>query len=222
MEDPKNQTPNDPPGAAGSGDTTPAPTIPTTPKVEVKDGSILLDGRKAVYESDLIAAKQGLESKLEQAQTVHNQAMDTTKLELSAALQQVADLNAKVATAEQARDAGATPDEDVVRIKQELADALTKVGTLQVDADKALELRRALLSHQYTIPPESLADKDMKQLDSFEEALKALATSRGSGPGPYAIGGGLGGAVPMTPQERAAKVLAVTPVGGVRTAESNK
>ena len=193
---------------------------PDAPKVEVKDGFTFVDGRKFVPESDLIAAKQGLEGKLEQQQTVHSQAIDTTKLELSAAQQDIAKLTAQASEAEQARQSGATSDEEVARVKQELETATTNLIALQAGADKALEYRRALLTVHYSIPADSLANKSMAELDSFEEALKALATSRGSGPGPYALGGGLGGASPMTEEERAAKVLAATDIRGTRTAET--
>lgn len=209
---------------ASSGDVqvpTPTPT-PTAPKVETKDGHILVDGRKMVAESDLIATKKSLESAAEKAQAAHNEAIDAAKLELSAAQQTVADLNAKHAASEQARQSGATTDEEVARIKQERDDALGKVVTLTVDAAKALELRRELLVMRYSIPADSLANKTMSELDSFEEAAKALSTSRGGSPGPYALGGGLGGAAPMTDRERAAKVIASTPHRGVRTAESEK
>jgi len=217
---------NQKPGTVGSeGDVTPPITpepIEPTAKVEVKDGKVLVDGKAYVAEHHLIAAKQGLETAAEKAQTAHNEAIDAVRLELSAAQQQAANLNAKLEEAQNAQGKGATPDEEVARIKTELTDALSKVETLKVDADKSLELRRALLVIQYGITAESLAEKDMKALDSFEGALKALATSRGGGPGPYALGGGLGGVAQMTEQERAAKVLEATPVLGVREAEPAK
>ena len=212
-------------GAAGSNEPTPTPT-PATPKVEpkfeAKEGSYFVDGKKMVAESDLIAAKRSLEGQLETQQTAHTQAVDTVNLELSDARKQVADLNAKVTEAQGASGQGATSDEDVARIKQEREDALSKVETLTTEAGKALELRRALLVTQYPgVTAESLADKDMKALDFFEEALKAVVTSRG-GVGQYAIGGGLGGSTPKTNMERATEVIANTPIRGVRTAESGK
>jgi len=206
------------PGAAGSPSPTSTPT-PAAPKVELKDGSILVDGRKMVAESDLIAAKLSLESKLEKAQAAHNEAIDTAKLELSAAQQQVASLNAELTEAKEASKTGATPDEEVARIKQDLANANNLVATLQTDAGKALEYRRALLAMQYPGVVDKLANKTMKELDSLEEALKALSTSRGGGPGNYALGGGGGQPHTMSEQERASKVIAATPVRGTRNAE---
>lgn len=210
------ETENQTPGAASGGEQTQKQNPPDAPKVEVKDGFTFVDGRKFVPESDLIAAKQGLEGKLEQQQTVHSQAIDMTKLELSTALQNVAKLTAQMSEAEQARQSGATSDDEVARIKQELETANSSLTILQTGADKALEYRRALLTIQYSIPAESLVSKSMSELDSFEEALKALATSRGGSPGPYAVGGGAGGAAPRTEEERAAQVLASTGIRGVR------
>ena len=209
----------EPKGAPGDPEATPSPTdLPLTPPpggtptFEVKDGAMTLDGRKLVFESDLIAAKESLKGRLEEAQTVHNKAIDDTRLELSTAQQQAASANAKLQEATQARESGVASSEEVTRAKQEAEDAKGVVG--QATA-KALEYRRALLSLQYQIPAEQLQEKDMTQLDSFEEALKALVTSRG-GTGPYAIGGTGGGTGPLTAMERATQLLAATPVVGVR------
>jgi len=76
-------------------------------------------------------------------------------------------------------------------------------------------LRRAHLALQYQIPSEQLQEKDTTQLDTFEEALNALATTR-SGAGPYAIGRGAGGDAPKTPMDRATAIIEATPVRGVR------
>lgn len=212
----------DPTGAAGNegGETSPTTPAPKTePKVEVKDGIVFVDGKKMVKESDLIAAKQSLESAAGKAQTAHNQAMDNIRLELSAAQQQVADLNAKLQKAqESAPGQGAT--EEVARIKQERDSALTRVETLTTEAGKALELKKSLLVALYPgVTAEQLANKTMQELDSYEEALKAITTARG-GIGPYAKGGGLGQPIPMTDEDRRRKALESTPVLGTRTAQA--
>ena len=208
------------PGASGGeGDKAPPaapPTTPTTPKVELKDGATFLDGKKVVPESDLIASKKSLEGQLSQQQTVHDATIDAAKLEASAAQQTIAQLNAKVTENEEARKAGAVTDTEAASVKQELETAKNSIVTLTADAVRALELRRANLVLQYGVVPDTIKDKDMKALDSFEEALKAVSTARGGGVGPYAVGGGSGEAAPETPMERAAKVLETTPVRGVR------
>ena len=198
--------------------TTPAtpPTTPTTPKVELKDGATFLDGKKVILESDLIASKKNLEGQLAQQQAAHEAAIDAAKLEASNALTQIAQLNAKITEIEEARQSGTVSDTDAASVKQELETAKSSIVTLTADANRALELRRANLVLQYGLAPDTIKDKDMTALDSFEEALKAVSTAKGSSVGPYAVGGGTGEAAPQTPMERAAQVLAATPVRGTR------
>jgi len=191
-----------------------APATSTTPKFELKEGKMLVDGKSVVLESDLIASKKSLESAAEQAQTVHNDAIDKAKLGLSESQTAVAAANAKIQELEKARTTGAVSVEDTAKSKQDLEAAISRAETAET---KSLELRRAHLALQYQIPAEQLQTKDMTQLDSFEEALKALATTRG-GAGPYAIGGGAGGDAPKTPMDRATAILEATPVRGTRNA----
>ena len=78
----------------------------------------------------------------------------------------------------------------------------------------------------YNIPAnsdvaKSLEAKDAKQLDSFEEALKALSTGRG-GPGNYLLGGSGGGAAPVPEMDRAKAVIAATPIRGTRNEPAAK
>ena len=200
--------------SGGEGDPTPTtPTTPTLPKVEVKDGTTYLDGKKVVLESDLIASKKSLEGQLLQQQTAHETAIDTAKLDVSNAQQEIANLNAKIKENEQARESGAVSDEDAAKVKQNLETAVSSIETLTTSA---LELKRANLILQYGVAPDTIKEKDMAQLDSFEEAIKAVSTAKGSGVGPYALGGGSGDAAPMTDMDRAAKILEATPVRGVR------
>jgi len=167
--------------------------------MEYKDGAVFADGKKMVKESDLMALKQSSESAAEKAQTVHNEAVDAVRLELSGAQQALADSNAKLTEAKDAQGKGATTDEEVARIKQEREDALAKVGTLTTEAGKALELKKALLIAQFPgVTAEKLAEKTMEQLDSFEEALKAVSSAPGGFIGPYAAVGGLGQSTPPT------------------------
>ena len=196
---------------------------PATPTMEYKDGAVFADGKKMVKESDLMALKQSSESAAEKAQTVHNEAVDAVRLELSTAQQALADSNAKLTEAKDAQGKGATTDEEVAGIRQERDSALAKVETLTTEAGKALELKKALLVAQFPgVTAEKLADKTMQQLDSFEEALKAVSSAKGGGIGGYAVGGGLGNAAPQSDYERRAAALESASVG-TRTAEpSNK
>lgn len=195
----------------------PAPVAPTA-KVEVKDGKVEVDGKKFVAESDLLAAKNSLEGKLTTQQTAHETAIDAAKLKESESQQTIATLNAKLQEVEEARKAGVVSDEDATKVKQDLEAAK---GSLEKASTSSLEYRRALLVLQYGVAADTIKDKTMEQLDSFEEAVKALATTKG-GVGPYAVGGGSEGAVPETNIERALKVIEATPVRGVRTAEVEK
>ncbi len=192
----------------------PAPIAPTA-KVEVKDGRVIVDGKKYVAESDLIAAKGSLEGKLSTQQTAHETAIDAAKLAESAAQQTIASLTAKAKETEDAPKTGAVTDEEAASVKQELEASKASIVTLTAEAGKALELKRANLVLQYGIVPDTIKEKNMTELDSFEEALKAVSTAKG-GVGNYALGGGSGDAAPQTDIERAAKVIESTPIRGVR------
>ena len=205
--------PKEPEKTSGASSSTEA-----TPQLSIKDGAMTVDGRKIVYESDLIATKKSLEGRLEQQQAVHTGAIDVAKLEVSDAQKQIAQLNAKLQDAEQARKSGAESTEDAAKLKQDLDAA--KSG-LESATSKILELRRAniILTSHGVVTDTQLKDKNLSQLEAFEDALKALGPSRG-GVGSYATGGGTGGATPETPMDRAARILAATPVRGTRTAET--
>ena len=208
------------PQAQAQAAVTAAATTPAQPKVEVKDGVVLVDGKKFVAESDLIAAKKSLQGDIEKAQATHNEAVDKLRLQVDEANKNVATANAALEEAKKARESGATSaPADVAKVKQE-ADAakadLTKANTA------VLDLRRRLIMTAYNISPTSdigkkLSEKSLEQLDSFEEALKALNTGRG-GAGNYALGGGNGGAGEVSAMDRAKTILANTPVRGVRNA----
>jgi len=210
---------NDAPGGEG---TKPAadpkpPVTPTTPDIKVIDGVVQVDGKKYVKESDLIAAKESLQGKFNEAQESHSGIVDKLKVEVSEAQQEVAKANATLKEAQEARSSGDISADDLSKARQEAADtkeALAKSTT------EALDMRRQLIKTTYKIPADSevgkgLDDKTAVQLDALEEALKALQAG-GQGPGNYALGGGSGGATPMTDMERARKTLDATPIRGVR------
>lgn len=203
--------------SGGNADQTPA-TIPEpttaepSAKLEIKEGKVTVDGKAFVAESDLIASKKSLEGQIKTQQTAHETAIDAARLEVSGAQKEIATLNAKITENEQAREAGVVTDEEATRVKQELETTKSSLETLSASA---LELKRANIVLQYGVAPDTIKEKNMAELGSFEEALKAVDTARG-GVGPYAIGGGTGEAAPQTPIERAAKILESTPVRGVR------
>ena len=207
--------PNNPGASGGEGDKTPVPAstpTPTAPKLEVKDGVVYADGKKMVAESDLIAAKKSLEGQIQVQQDAHSVAIDTAKLELSAEQQKSAKLNAELVTAKEARATGAISEEELARIKGE---AETAKGSLESANQRILELRvnNIVTNSGGAVTAESLAGKTLEQLDSFEEAMKAIIAAKGSTPGNYALGGGLGGAQPLSDYDRRKAALEGAKVG---------
>jgi hypothetical protein len=187
----------------------------TAPKFDFKDGVMTVDGKKVVYESDLIAAKKGLEKQIEEAQSVHNSAIDKARLDLSATQTQLAAASAKVKELEDASKAGAVSAEEAAKQKADLEKAKTDAATA---ATAALDARKKNIALQYpgVVTEEQLKEKTPEQLTALEEALKAVITSKGGGPGNYAIGGGAGGTTPPNDMERARSILARTPYRGYR------
>jgi hypothetical protein len=209
--------------APGNEGLTPQQPTATLPKVEVKEGKVLVDGKSYVKESDLIAAKESLQKQLDSAQSVHNEAVDKLRLEVSAGQTEVAKANAALIEANKARTAGGISAEELSKFKKEAEDAKAALVGIQT---ASLDNRRKYLMAAYNIPANSdvakkLQEKDAGQLDSFEEALKALSTSRG-GPGNYAVGAGGGGSAPVSDMDRAKTILANTPYRGVRNEPANK
>lgn len=188
---------------------------PTNPKFEVKDGVMLVDGKKVVHESDLIAAKKSLEHQIESAQAVHNAAIDKAKLDLSEAQTSLAAANARTIELVAAqKNAVAVTPADTAKQAKELKDAQDKAAD---NAKSVLDLRvkNIMLAYPGQVTEEQLKGKTPDQLAAFEEALKAVASGRG--PGPYAIlANAGGGAGPLSDMDRARAVLAATPVRGVR------
>jgi hypothetical protein len=175
---------------------------------------MVVDGKKVVFEHELIAAKKNLEQSIESAQTVHNEAIDKAKLDLSQTQTQLAAANAKVKELETARATGATSDAEVA--KQKAALDVAKQSALDA-TNRVLELRKEKMVLQYNgVTLEQLKDKTTAQLDALEEALKAIASHGGAGP--YAVGGGAGGQAPISEDDRARAILAKTPMRGIREA----
>lgn len=213
IENPGNGAPGTGNGGSKAPPPPPPPTIPDATKFEVKDGKMYADGKELSLTSDLIAAKESLKTQLTDAQTVHSEAIDTARTNLSEAQQQLASANAKIITLETAQKEGATSAEEVTRVSTE-RDAAK--GRADLAEGKVLELRKQVLVSIYKIPVDKLADKSIEQLDSLEEALKAIGAT-GGGAGAYALGGSGGaGAKPLTDFERALALVEATPVVGVR------
>jgi len=107
----------------------------------------------------------------------------------------------------------------VSRIKQEAASAKTAIE--QANSRVVEEVKRnIILASAGAVTQEQLDGKTLEQLDSFEEALKALSQSRGIGN--YAVGPSGGGTGPVSNMERAAALLANTPYRGVSKKAENE
>ena len=189
----------------------------STPKLEVKEGKVFVDGKSYVPESDLLANKKSLEKQLDTATTTHATALDAARLSQSEAETQLATANAELIKLRDAQSKGAASTEEVVKAKQEAADAKKLVEETN---KSSLELRRQVILATYPgLKLEQIKDKTPAELTAFEEALKAVGASK-NGLGAYAFGGGGSGAQPVSAIDRAKLALASTPVRGVRTADT--
>lgn len=212
-----NTPPGSPPATPAPGTPAPSgapstPSSPVSPELKVEGDKMFVGGKEVVYASDLAAVKEGSEKQLEKAETAHNQALGDLRQELSTAQTNVADLTAKLNTANQASQAGTASTQEADKLKQDLEAANTKVTGAET---RILELKRTHLKDFYRVPEEQLKDKTVVQLDALEEALKVVGANRGAGN--YAFGAAPGGgAPPETPIDRAKRVLANTPYLGVR------
>lgn len=177
--------------------------------VSNKDGSISIkDGEKEVRyakESDLLAVKgraEAAESQLSEQKATWNSTEDSYKSQVTE--HHDARLRAEVRSTEleeQLKQATAA-QEELQRVKQDLEKQKIDLGSL---SDRALGYRRQLLVATFNIAEDTVKDKTMAQLDSYEEALRALKASGGFGG--YATTPGSAGAKPETPIDRAKRIV---------------
>ena len=191
---------------------------PGSPSVTTPS-SMVIDGRKVVFESDLIASKRSSEERYKQAVEIHATAIDRLQLDNSNSLQQVSELSDKLNKSIQARETGAVSSEDVAKAIQDLEAAKADLTTSQT---QQLELKRAniVLASKGAVQAEHIAEKDMAQLVAFEDALKVVSQSI-SGAGNYASGAGSGSATPETRMERARRALDSVGIRGVPNTQVN-
>ena len=154
---------------------------------------------KLVPESDLLAVKagrEGLQQKLQETEAAH-------KTQLSELLNKQLIAEAKATELEEKYNSVSATAKELETIKPQLETAQNAVRSL---GDRALEYRRKIVALTYNIPVATVENKTLEQLDSYEEALKAVSASRGIGN--YAAGAGAGGGVRVeTPHERALRVI---------------
>jgi len=188
---------------------------PAQPKIEIKEGKVLVDGHSYVKEADLIAAKKSLEGQIAEQQRVHTEAYDRARLELSSAQQQVASFNAKIKELTEAQSKGAS-EANSAELTKAKADLLAAQAEVKAAKDGGLTYRKKLLQLAGGVPEDTLKDMSTADLDGLEKALAILSKAKG-GLGNYAAAGaGGGGSAPISELDRAKNLLANTPIAGVR------
>lgn len=159
-----------------------------------------------VPEKDLLAvkaSKEKVEKQAIEAQTSHAAEIEASKVSKEEVRQQLLQTEASVSSLEEAAQKSAGSTEELAAVKQKLEAAEASSAEL---SGKVLEYRRSTIVAAYNVPADTIADKTIEQLDNYEEALKAVMTTKGLGN--YAVGGGGGGApTPERPIERAKKIL---------------
>ena len=183
-----------------------------------KDGTLAIkdtEGNEVRYvkESDLLAVKgssQVAKDAAETAAKAATESQETHKVEIATAStnlettrQKLLEAEAKATTLEETVKAGTGTAEELTKAKADLETAKTSGEELSV---KALEYRRQIVVSTFGIPADTIKEKNMEQLDNYEEALKAIISTKGIGN--YAIGGGGGGSAPVTALDRAKTTLA--------------
>lgn len=161
---------------------------------------------KLALESDVLAQKtkaEGLERQLKESEQSWNTKLDESKTATSTAQQaqyaaeaQLKELQEKLTTAN-------LSVEELAKVKTEL-DSI-KTGAEETK-NRALEYRRKLIAKEFGVSEDTVANKTMEQLDSYEEALKAVKSATGSKTSGVVTGGGSGAGAPETPLDRARRI----------------
>ena len=162
-----------------------------------KDGALVIKGEdgspvRYVKETDLLTVKGSRMSKEDVAKEVESAkaaavAEATTKLE--AEHQKALQAEARLSSLEEQLRQASGNSAETARIKQELEAARLAEKS---SATKLLELKRELIIGRYNVPKATVESKDLKELELFEEALRAVVGDKNIGN--FAIGGGGGGA----------------------------
>ena len=183
-----------------------------------KDGTISVKDSKGediryAKEADLLAIKGSAETaatKAGELQKASEAELKTSKETMAAATTNFDETNqkllraeAEVSTLKEKVEADKGSTEELTKAKQDLENATKGVEELTT---KALEYRRSVIVTTFGISADVVKDKTMEQLDHFEEALKAVAATKGIGN--FAVGGGGGGAGPVQPIDRAKAIIA--------------
>lgn len=167
---------------------------------EEEDGAIALkdaEGNAVRYvkESDLLAVKgsrEGLERAARDAEAAHATNLKEANDKVEAEHQNTLKAEARVSSLEEQIASGSADVGELARLKQELEAAKeAEKGS----ATKLLELKRTHIVGAYGVPVATVENKSLPELETFEEALKAVMGQKGIGN--YAAGGTGGGTNPL-------------------------
>jgi len=150
---------------------------------------------KMVPESDLIAAKKGLEKQLEEVQSASSKTITDLRTEKDKNYQ---DLLIERTAKEQLE----SKVKELEPFKTQAADLLnlfnTGVTNYNSLEEKMLTLRKDLITTKYGVGSDKLEGKKLADLDNLEDALKVAGVAAGGGRN-YDMGGGTGGSAAGTP-----------------------
>ncbi len=160
-------------------------TVNEDKTISVKDSG----GNEVRYakESDLLTVKGSAETIKAKADDV-SKAAETASASLATTRQDLLRAEAKISNLETQVAENTGSKEELDKAKSELETAKTSGQELTT---KTLEYRRQIIIATYGIPADTVNEKSMSELDSYEEALKAVIATKGIGN--YAGGGGGGG-----------------------------
>ena len=168
-----------------------------TPPQPTEKDVMALKGKLEKAEERLEAANEAAKGKVDKAE------LETVRSESEQVRQQLLQAEAKVTGLEERLQSADAVSTELAGVKPKLETAETAVKDLTT---KVLDYRRAVIVATYNIPADSIKDKTVEQLDSYEEALKAVAAAKTAGN--FAVGGGGGGPTPESPVERAKRSIA--------------
>lgn len=210
---------NNPPaqgGGASQGNNQPTSTPAQSPPGDASkfaltpDGRMTYDGRKLVFESDLIAAKESVQKQLKDEQERSQSTVDGLKMNLSSVQKEHATASARIHELEEALNKGAASVDEAAGLKKQLEDAQAANQGLSTRLSEAMKSK---LNIRYGIPTEKLEGKTLAELESVESALGILPAPSG-GLGNYAVGGSSEGSQPLNNTERALRAINSTPQRG--------
>jgi seryl-tRNA synthetase len=159
-----------------------------------KDGALSVkrgeETTRYVKESDLLAIKESRDA----LQKKYDEASKNQNTNNTESLEKLAQANEAKNKAEAEVERLSDEIKKHTGTQEELEKLKTQLETAQKSGEeqgnKLLELTREKIVNTYKVPQETVSEKNLEQLATFEEALKAVTAGAG---GNFAFGGGGGG-----------------------------